>query len=343
VGTVYKRGEVYRAIVRRVGHPTQSATFPTSREANKWMHKVETELDLQVVTNPRIKIDDLIDKYVKEIAPKRKMAPSHLKHDIPSIRLKFKGMTMADLTGRGLIEWTLKGGSDLTPSTRHWHIARLRGVLRQAEHHWDITIPWNDINTSQRKLAAMGQITLAKERDRRVTDAELAALKAQLNKRKVTPQEDIFDFCVASCMRIAEVVRIRWADLDEQARTVVVRDRKHPTKKYGNHQVVPLLNGAFEIVMRQKDRRKPGADRIWPHGPLYLSKVFHGAADKAGLQDIRLHDLRHEGISRLFELGFSIPEVALVSGHTEWRTLKRYTHVKPQSLVAKETKLREAA
>lgn len=62
---------------------------------------------------------------------------------------------------------------------------------------------------------------------------------------------------------------------------------------------------------------------------------------RAGSWGTVLHDLRHEGISRLFELGFQIPEVALVSGHTEWRTLKRYTHVKPQSLVAKGARLRE--
>lgn len=343
MGTVYRRGDVYRAIVRRIGHPSQTKTFPTSREAKTWVRKLETELELRVVTNPRIKIDDLIDKYVKEVAPNRLVADSHLKHDIPSIRAKFKGMTMADLTGRGLIDWTLKDGKELSPSTRYWHIARLRGVLRQAEHHWDITIPWNDINTSQRKLAALGQIALPKERDRRVSPAELKALKAKLNPKATIPQEDIFDFCLASCMRIAEVIRIRWADLDEDARTVVVRDRKHPTKKFGNHQVVPLLNGAFEITMRQKTRRRDGEERIWPHCKLYLSRMFHEAAEKAGLEDMVLHDLRHEGISRLFELGFSIPEVALVSGHTEWRTLKRYTHVKPQSLVAKEVKLREAA
>lgn len=64
-------------------------------------------------------------------------------------------------------------------------------------------------------------------------------------------------------------------------------------------------------------------------------------AGAAGVEDIVLHDLRHEGISRLFELGFKIEEVALVSGHTEWRTLARYTHLRPASLVERERQLRE--
>jgi len=48
-----------------------------------------------------------------------------------------------------------------------------------------------------------------------------------------------------------------------------------------------------------------------------------------------LHDLRHEGISRLFERGLNIPEVALISGHLSWNTLKRYTHIKPQTVLDK--------
>jgi len=37
-----------------------------------------------------------------------------------------------------------------------------------------------------------------------------------------------------------------------------------------------------------------------------------------GVEDAVLHDLRHEAISRLFELGFEIQEVGMVSGHTNW-------------------------
>ncbi|RVC42576.1 site-specific integrase, partial [Mesorhizobium sp. M4B.F.Ca.ET.088.02.2.1] len=46
------------------------------------------------------------------------------------------------------------------------------------------------------------------------------------------------------------------------------------------------------------------------------------------------HDLRHEGTSRLFEAGFTIEQVALVTGHKDWKMLKRYTHLKPEELHA---------
>lgn len=51
-------------------------------------------------------------------------------------------------------------------------------------------------------------------------------------------------------------------------------------------------------------------------------------------------DRRHDGISRLFELGFAIQEVALISGHKDWKMLRRYTHLRPQSLIELERELR---
>lgn len=46
-----------------------------------------------------------------------------------------------------------------------------------------------------------------------------------------------------------------------------------------------------------------------------------------GIKDLHFHDLRHEGISRLFEMAQTIPQVASVSGHRSWQSLKRYTHM----------------
>jgi integrase len=43
---------------------------------------------------------------------------------------------------------------------------------------------------------------------------------------------------------------------------------------------------------------------------------------------LHFHDLRHEGISRLFEIGRTIPQAASVSGHRSWSSLQRYTHIR---------------
>jgi integrase len=52
-------------------------------------------------------------------------------------------------------------------------------------------------------------------------------------------------------------------------------------------------------------------------------KATLGAIAKSYLH---FHDLRH-GVSRLFEMGWDIPCVASVSGHRDWNSLRRYTHL----------------
>ena len=56
---------------------------------------------------------------------------------------------------------------------------------------------------------------------------------------------------------------------------------------------------------------------------------------RAGLEDLRFHDLRHEAISRFCELGLTLAEVALISGHRDYRMLARYTHLQPMDLAFK--------
>jgi site-specific recombinase XerD len=51
--------------------------------------------------------------------------------------------------------------------------------------------------------------------------------------------------------------------------------------------------------------------------------------------DWRFHDLRHEATSRLFEKGLNMMEVASITGHEDIAMLKRYTHIKPENLLAR--------
>lgn len=116
-------------------------------------------------------------------------------------------------------------------------------------------------------------------------------------------------FSILSCMRIGEVCKILWTDVDYASRSVLVIDRKDPRKKIGNHMVVPLLGEAWEILSRQSKTN----DRIFPYNSQSVSKGVHKVRDKLGIIDFRYHDLRREGASRLFEARFSIEEVAQVT------------------------------
>ncbi|CAG9266461.1 hypothetical protein BCEP4_410038 [Burkholderia cepacia] len=66
-----------------------------------------------------------------------------------------------------------------------------------------------------------------------------------------------------------------------------------------------------------------------------IARRFKKVRIACDMKDLKFHDLRHEGISRLFEKGFNMMEVAAISGHKILQMLKRYTHLGPRSLLVR--------
>jgi integrase len=209
------------------------------------------------------------------------------------------------------------------PYTINMEVSKLGTVLRYAAVASRITLP-DVVGQSRPLLAHLGLIGGGGKRERRATEDELHRIMAALPSHF----GDVVAFAVTSTLRRGEIFRIRWEDLDEKKRLVLVRDRKHPRRKKGNDEWVPLLGVAWEIVQRQQ--RKD--ERIFPYHPQTLSKTFKSTCDALGIVDLHFHDMRHEGTSQLFEQGYAIEEVALVTGHKDWRQLRRYTQLKPESL-----------
>jgi integrase len=66
-----------------------------------------------------------------------------------------------------------------------------------------------------------------------------------------------------------------------------------------------------------------------------IKRAYIRAVRRAGIEDLRFHDLRHEATTRLFEKGLNIMEVASITGHKDSRMLRRYTHLKAEDLAIK--------
>lgn len=69
-------------------------------------------------------------------------------------------------------------------------------------------------------------------------------------------------------------------------------------------------------------------DKIFPYSLESISTSWTRACQILGVKDLHFHDLRHEGIIRLFEMDWDIPRVASVSGHRDWNSMRRYTHLR---------------
>jgi len=171
-----------------------------------------------------------------------------------------------------------------------------------------------------------GLIGSGKVRSRRPTEDELDRIRAHLAPQYLP----VMEFLIITGMRRGEALRIAWEDLDYDKKMVLIRDRKHPRTKKGNHEWIPLLGASWMIATSQP--REEGEDRIFPIEPHTLSVAFGLTCKALKIADLRVHDLRHEGISRMFEQGYSTQQVALVSGHKNWNMLRKYTNLKPQDL-----------
>lgn len=102
---------------------------------------------------------------------------------------------------------------------------------------------------------------------------------------------------------------------------LLIRDRKDPRHKNGNNQRIPLFAAsgydAWAILEEQRAIRSNDDDRIFPFNGRSVGTAFRRGCTELKIEDLHFHDLRHEGTSRLFEAGFTIEQVALVTRHKD--------------------------
>jgi integrase len=139
-------------------------------------------------------------------------------------------------------------------------------------------------------------------------------------------------FAVMTTLRRSEVCSLRWEDLDLEKCIIVLRKPGHFKSKTHTREV-PLLPPSIQILTKLGIQKVGPLFSITPSG---ISQAIRRAADRAGLYDVRLHDLRREGISRLLELlEASFEDVCLFSGHSDMQVLKDHYARASASVVGK--------
>lgn len=339
--TYRQRGGRWQVQVRLAGRAPRSATFDTKAEARDWARSIEAE----VVTGRSAStesIDGLIRRYIEEVGRLKPFGRTKLA-SLAKLRADLGRRRLSRLSTQDIVEYAgARRTEGAGPVTIALELSYLGTVLKTARALWRLQVPVAVVNEARDGLAMVGLVGRSTERTRRPTQAEVDALCShwRANPRQTIPMADIVEFAIAAGLRREEICRIRWADLDVERRTVWVRDRKHPREKKGNDERVPLLDAtgydALAIIQRQRRR----GERIFPYRPESISMAFQRAIAELGIPDLHFHDLRHEAVSRLFEAGLPIEHVALVSGHRDWRSLKRYTTLQPETVIARLDGLR---
>ena len=140
------------------------------------------------------------------------------------------------------------------------------------------------------------------KRDRRPSIDEMNRLMEFFEDRsrrtKAQPMHIIIAFAMFSTRRQDEICRITHEDYEPHHHRILVRDMKNPGEKIGNHIWCDLPDTACKIIDSQGD-----SGIIFPYKRTSISASFTRACKVLDIEDLRFHDLRHEGVSRLFEMG----------------------------------------
>lgn len=323
------------------GGKRQSKTFATKSEAKRWARHLEHAVDEGKRPHKDATLSALAEEYLAELVQTK--PPSRSKLAAIRIITEHIGrmpVSQIDVPAiRDFARQRRSGGAG--PSTILMDLSYIGTILRHggALAGADTAQAVAQLASARAVLGASGAVSRPDERRRRPTDAELLLLRDfWARRRRGIPMWKVTQFAITTAMRLSEITRIRWDDLDLDAKTVTIRDRKHPRSKKGNDQTVPLLRGPTVIggkvvdPLAIIDSMPREADVIFPYDARTVSTGFTRGVTACCIEDLRFHDLRHDGVSRLFEAGYTIEQVSLVSGHRDWNMLRRYTQITPESL-----------
>jgi integrase len=136
----------------------------------------------------------------------------------------------------------------------------------------------------------------------------------------------VIEFAIETGMRRSEMLKLKWQDINLETGFALLYDTKN-----GEDRKVPLTLKCIQLL----NQLSRSHEHVFPISATCLNQAWRRAVRKAEIKDLRFHDLRHEAVSRFFEMGMNIAEVALISGHKDVTQLFRYTHLKPENVFKK--------
>ena len=313
---------------------TESKTFEKRTSAAAWLKHREAELQEPNAVLGQVKrrnsdhtLADAIDLYEQDSRKEFGRTKAQVLGAIKKYQIA--GMLCEDIKSADILDFARELSPGRKPQTVANYLSHLSSVFAIAKPAWGVNLDYQEMQNALMVAKRLGFTSKSDKRDRRPTldelDKILSHYEASLRRGySKTPMHKITIFALFSTRRQEEIVRLKWADLDEEGGRILVRDMKDPEQKIGNDIWCDLPAEAMRII-KSMPRKKA---EIFPFHPDTVSASFTRACQFLQIDDLHFHDLRHEGVSRLFELGLSIPHVAAVSGHRSWASLKRYTHIR---------------
>lgn len=319
MATITKRGKKWLAQVRRKGYPHQSAMFGTKTEAQAWASSVEGDMArnrwVDTSEAEQTTLADAMQRYLAEVSILKKGHKQEIYRVATINKHKLAKFALAHIRGRDVAAYRDDRLKVAAPTTVNNELILLSHLFTTATKEWGM-------ESLDNPVAKIRRPKLPKGRERRISPDEEARL---LDTMPTLEMRVAVILAIETGMRRQELATLTWGMV--QGSVIYLDDSKNNTRRQ-----IPLSSRCVD-ALKSMPRRIDG--RLFAVHPESIGRNFRNAAIRAGLHDVRFHDLRHEATSRLFERGLNVMEVAAITGHKTLGMLQRYTHLKADDLARK--------
>jgi integrase len=316
MASLRKRNERWEARVRRTGQPTQTKTFTLKSDATQWARETELALERGLLNSrPQsfsMSLQEAAERYLNEVALYHKGGQVERYRLTKLVKSLGKPKLLNSILASDVATLKTQRLLEVSSSTVRRELNLLSSLFEIAKHEWGGTTLVNPVTAVKRPPDSL-------PRDRRLTPCEKDRLLSEAKRSGNTTLHIAIVIALETAMRQGEILKLKWLDVDFNKRQIIVRDTKN-----GSNRVVAMsssLKGHLTAV------QKP-TDCLFEITSSGLQQAFKRLVRQLQMHDLRFHDLRHEAISSLFEMGLSVPEVQLMSGHRTLDQLMRYSHAR---------------
>jgi len=319
------RSNKWQARVSRKGEQSLVKTFQSKEDAERWARSIEVEWDRGTYANihqaQKTTFGELIERYLREVTPTMRGAKADTIRLKAILRKPIAKVNTVALNSARIAKYRDERLQEVSAGTVIRELAYFSSIINHARREWGINIT-NPVLLVRKPPSPQGRSRIL------TLDEEVRLLCACLPKanRNIYTRPFVI-LALETAMRRGEILGLRWEHLDFVKRTAFL-----PITKNGDARVVPLSTKAIE-TLHALPRSIDG--RVLPINFAALETNFKRARGRAGLSDLRIHDLRHTAATRLADKLPNILELSAVTGHKSLAMLKRYYHPNAELLAQK--------
>ena len=312
MASIRAKGRGFEVRIHKDGR-SLSRTLPSKDAAQAWAEGIKHGfITLHSPSHAHwITLSEACERYEREVIPSHKGARQEINRLQHIRRLAVATRELTKITADDLKAYRddlIKRG--LSASTVRLNLAILGAIFNHAKTEWGIQC--------ENPVAQIRKPKVDNARSRRFRLGEEERLMHALSQCKNPTVKRLVAFLLETAMRKSEALNLEWEDIDLSEQTVVLKDTKNGASRW-----VPIsASTVAELQNLAMHHKKP-----FPITVTALDQAWGHAVKRAGIVNFRIHDLRHESLSRWAHvLKGDVFRLASISGHRTLSMLGRYIH-----------------